>query len=65
MADNLKKVLIPVPPPKPSFVKLKVLKDLRAGNVFYTAKHEVEVFHHEAVALLDKFPEYFEVITEA
>jgi len=62
MATDPKKVIIPIPMPAPSYVKLVVIKDLRIDNVFYTAGHEVEVFHHEAVKLMQAYAEHFEVV---
>lgn len=56
------KVPLPVPQPAVNFVKLLVVKDLRVGEVIYTARHEIEVFHHEAIALLRDYPDCFEVV---
>lgn len=61
MADQPKKKLMPLPPPAPVYIKLLVTKDLQVGNVFYRIDDEIEVFHHEAVALLDKYADCFEV----
>lgn len=56
------KVPLPVPQPTVSYVKLLVVKELRLENAFYTAGHEIEVFHHEAIALLRDYPDSFEVV---
>lgn len=56
------KQLIPVPVPKPAYVKLTVLKDIQDGSAFYRKGDEIEVFHHEAVKLVQKFEDGFEVV---
>ena len=56
------KIPLPVPQPTVSFVKLLVVKGLRIGEAIYTAGHEIEVFHHEAIALLRDYPDSFEVV---
>jgi len=56
-------VIIKQPNQTPGYVKLLVLKDLRLENgVFYTKDHEIEVFYHEAVTLMNLFPDYFKVV---
>lgn len=55
---------IPIPQPVIPTIKLRVLKNLRIGDVIYTEGHEIEVFHAEAVQLLNGYPDYFEVIAE-
>lgn len=62
MSDKLKSKLIPMPPPKPVYVKLRVLKDLTIGNVVYMKDHEIEVFYHEARKLLETYEDCFEVL---
>jgi hypothetical protein len=59
-----KKVIIPIPAPQPVYVKLLVIKNLQLGNVFYSEGHEIEVFHHEAVALMRDYLEHFEVVQQ-
>ncbi len=56
------KIPLPVPQPTVNYVKLLVVKDLRLENAFYTAGHEIEVFHHEPIALLRAYPFCFEVV---
>lgn len=54
-------LLIPQQPIIPT-IKLKVVKSLRVGDVFYTEGHDIEVFHAEAVQLLTSYADYFEVV---
>lgn len=64
MSDNPKKKVIPIPPPAPVYIKLKVLADLQSGNAFYKQGDTIEVFHHEAVKLLQEYSSYFDVLTD-
>lgn len=61
---RLKLKALSFPPPAPVTVKLEVLEDLQIGNVFYSQGDVVEVTQPEAVKLVDKHEDYFEVVTE-
>lgn len=63
MAGEPKKTIIPIPVPAPAYVKLKVTDEIRIGNAFYAKDDVIEVFHYEAVKLVNEYGDHFEVIT--